>query len=144
MNINVNLALAELKVKFYADESHRLMKDHYDAMSCLDCEGFLQSGINAFEWLKRTEEMLREADYEGIFDFTQEIHCAFDVLYVAWLKPCDVAEQWIAKVSDDGFEIKNLSEFRDTCDQAHDEIQLRESRRIAMDSRVLLESQREE
>ena len=112
MEENVYLGVARIQVQAFSAESD-LMRDHYEAMDCWKCEAFLQSGINAYRWLTEAEQLLREADYQGMSDFTPELRSAVESLYNAWLKPCELADKWIADVIRRGYSIGNLVQFRD-------------------------------
>ena len=144
MSINLCLTVAQRRVRDYTDESDRLTAAHRDAMECRDCEEFLQHGINAYKWIKHADEFLREADYQGVAEMTQEVRDALDLLYKSWVSPCAFAERWIADTAEKGHEPDNLHSFREICEEARDVIQNREWRRMAHNTQFLLASQEPE
>ena len=137
MSDNLALSLARIRVHAYADASGELMKQHAEAMECRDCEDFLKMGIEAYQWLQRAEDTMREADYAGIFEFTRETRETLDTLYVAWLKPCEFAEKWIASLNNRSYFPDNLSKFRDACERAQESVQNRDWQNRATNTRVL-------
>ena len=110
---NFVLDIATRRVHRYADD---LMRDHAQAMECRDCEEHLQQGIDAYKWLRRAEETLREADYEGILTFSKDLEMAIDTLYKAWLGPAEHAERWIKALRQKGYTPDNLNDFREICE----------------------------
>ncbi len=68
---------------------------------------------------------MREADYEGIFDFSHEQRQALDFLYSAWLIPCEFADTWISALADRGCAPENLTAFRDAREEAEEVVEHR-------------------
>lgn len=100
------------------------------------CEDILQLGINAFEWLKRTEKRWIEGIQSGTVQYDPEMQEAFDGLFEAWLSPCDRAKAKIAGEMSIGRVPENLEIFRRCCDEA--------DRIVAQRSREHSDAQREE
>lgn len=96
------------------------MHDHHAAMACRDCEDFLKQGLDALRWLRQTEVILREADYEGLQEFTPQAREAIRSLYVAWITPCEHAERMIDVQVKNGYQPDNLKEFREACGLVRD------------------------
>lgn len=92
---NVNLQLAERYVARYCHKATAISVLGPNGGNGRNIDEFLQNGIEAYRWLCRAEETLREASYEGLFDFSSDVHEAFDALYLAWLKTSELAEPWI-------------------------------------------------
>jgi hypothetical protein len=108
---------ARKHVENYARESNDLMKAHQEAMDCRECEAFLQLGIDAFRWIIRADRVIRKAIYDRILEFDAEIDDGIRSMCRSWLAPCQYAEQWIAKQQERGYQIDNLGEFRECCEE---------------------------
>jgi hypothetical protein len=110
------LALRNAKnhVHSYNEESQDLMQRHTEAIDCLNCEAFLQMGIDAFDWIIRADRVIRLAIYRGDREFDPTTEAALHELCKNWLLPCKFAESWIAIQQQRGYEISNLSQFRDS------------------------------
>lgn len=137
MSENLALKIAHRRVHAYADESDELMQRHAEAMECRNCEAFLKMGIDAFKWVRRAEETIREADYEGISELTPEVQKALDLLYTAWMNPCEFAERWILSLANRGYVPENLEKFRNACEEAEGTIERRNWQRKATAARAL-------
>lgn len=117
----LELEIARAKIERYEhDADEAVVRDSKLAQECADCEEFLQTGIHALVWLERSEETIVEAVSEGVFEMTPRLEEAIEALHQAWLRPCGFAEKWIAKCQKNGYDIKNLAEFRDCCERAQD------------------------
>lgn len=112
----LSFRMAEASVRGYTQRADSWKQQHTEAMDCRDCEEFIQSGLEAFKWLCRSEQLVRQASYRGLCQFDDDTRSAFDMLYRAWLKPCDFAEEWIQKQVARGYTLDNLEEFRDACE----------------------------
>ena len=113
-NSDSSFLIAQQRVRAYS-ERDALMEQHAQAMKCRDCEDLLDCGIEAYKWLRKADETLREAAKAG-FDVTVEVRDALDLLYRTWLGPCKHAERRIQEQQEAGFEVSNLAEFRDACE----------------------------
>lgn len=102
---------AKRHVKYF-DKQSKVLKEHYAAMECVDCEAFLQLGIDAFEWLVRADETIREAVFSGKMPHSAELETAIEKLFVAWQQPCRFANLWIQKQQERGFNLENLDKFQ--------------------------------
>ncbi|MDZ4818927.1 MAG: hypothetical protein SGJ20_08150 [Planctomycetota bacterium] len=103
---------ARSHIHAFTDESEGIFPGPHQAMECHECENFLQLGIDAFNWLTRADAENRKAIFSGRIEHDSQVDDAIDALYHAWLKPCGVAEKWIASQIGRGFELDNLEEFR--------------------------------
>jgi hypothetical protein len=106
------LALREARrhVYSFADESE-IMRNHREAMECMDCEAVLQLGIDAYHWMILADETLRRCTYRG--DRCEaEMFQLLERLFREWLKPCSIANEWIAIHKSRGYDLANLEEFR--------------------------------
>jgi hypothetical protein len=96
-------------------ETEGLAKSHHEAMDCYNCEAFLQSGIDAFQWIQRADETIRRAIYEGALDSDSALggaEGAIEALLRLWLAPCEFASAWIAENLERGYTINSLADFR--------------------------------
>ena len=112
------LRIARERVGRYRDESDDLMRRHAEAIDCRDCEDFLQLGIEAFNWLGRADQTIRQEVFAGRLEHDPEVDSALAALYSEWLKPCGYAEHWVAVQRERGFRVDNLEEFRKCCREA--------------------------
>ena len=135
---NDAFTLAHRRVHSYADDVMRLRGD---AMQCRNCEEHLQKGIDAYKWIRQGEDFMREADSEGILEFTKELRDAFDLLYEEWLAPCQRTEEWVTDLLNRGYRLDNLEEFRKACDEVREIIERRDWLRLADDARASANSQ---
>ncbi len=109
---NLTLRTAQKHVKNFGDETSGLLAEHRQALDCLECEAFLQLGIDAFHWVMRADQAFRESIADGKLEFQEQIEDALRLLCRAWLNPCALAEPWIAQQQGQGYELDNLAEFR--------------------------------
>lgn len=105
-------------VHSYQDEYKDLMKEHREAMDCWDCQSFLQLGIDAFNWITRTDQEIRKAIHEKRAKYDQNVDLAIASLYAEWLKPREFAEEWIRLQKARDFKVENLEQFQKCCEEA--------------------------
>ncbi len=102
---------AEKHVRNYGTESDVIVT-HHEAMECCDCDTFLQLGIDAFDWLIRADQEIREALANGREVASGvDVDKAFEVLCKGWLHSADVAKQQISIHQYRGYDLGNLGEF---------------------------------
>ena len=109
---NINLELARRRVERYGDgasNADALARNGENGNSCND---LLRRGIEAYRWLVRAEETLREACYEGLFTFTPEVKNSLAAMYESWLKSSELAEPWINAHCQTGEPLEYLHDFR--------------------------------
>ncbi len=94
----------------FSDESE-ILRDHREAMECLDCEAVVQLGIDAFRWMVLADESVRRLIYSGT-QFDADMSEMLTQLFRHWLKPCAVVNGWIAVQKQRGYDLPNLEEFR--------------------------------
>lgn len=107
----LHLRVAARHLHGFEKESHAL-NEHHDAMDSLDCEAFLQLGIDAYHWLVRADEVNRKGIANGGVDYDPQVEAALETQFRRWIAPCDAAQDWIAKVTGRGYDLQNLAEFR--------------------------------
>lgn len=121
--IDYSLGFAQKHVRKYRAQDE-IMAAHSEAMTCRDCEDYLELGIKAYKWLRQSDCTLREAALDEDFDVPEEIPDIIATLYRAWLEPCAHAEKWIKQLEGRGFRLKNLHEFRDACEYVQQQVRL--------------------
>jgi hypothetical protein len=114
--VSFELELAKKRVERFKDVSDELMRDHLDAMQCLDCQDALEKGVHAFEAIRRADDVLREAAGEGI-PVSEQLIAFVESLYELWLTPCELVEQWIRELEARGYRPDNLDKFREASRQ---------------------------
>lgn len=130
---------AKRHVDFFSQQSEEL-GEHHEAMDCWDCQDYLQLGIDAFRWLKRAEEVIRDAVYQGaLAGQERKFEHSLRTLYGAWLQPCDAAEQWAAQHIARG--LSNLDEFRKCRQDAEERYNQKAWLRLVHDSAQHLHSE---
>lgn len=87
------------------------MAKHKQAMECLDCESFLQLGIDAFNWLNRADEQIRYSILKGKMEHDPQVDEAIQVLFEAWMVPCKIAHEMVKLQRERNFKLDNLDEF---------------------------------
>lgn len=118
---SMELQIARRKIQsFESDADGALVRASKLAQDCLDCEQMLDKGIQSLHWLERAEQAIAEGAAEGLCAVTPELDAVLETLHRDWLKPCQLARQWIANCQQSGFEIRNLAEFLEACDRAQD------------------------
>ena len=61
----------------------------------LDCQAFLQTGIDAFHWIERADLSIRTAIYQEAVDEPSQALKQIDGLLTDWWKACGFANRWI-------------------------------------------------
>ena len=117
-----SLRLAKKRVEEYRDQD-AIMSQHQEAMACRDCEDFLEHGIEAYNWLRQADRVLRQAAVEG-FGVSEEARDALAALYRVWLNPCPHAEERIKQQEERNFRLRNLHEFRAACEYVEQQVRL--------------------
>lgn len=130
------LKMARRHVKDFNDESDCLIREHREAMECLDCEAFLQIGIDAFQWLTRADLVVRKAIFLGKLEYDPELDAQIAGEFRKWLGACDSAKAWMEKQIGRGYKLDNLDDFRECEDQVRAIVE-------SMGSDVLTEPMRE-
>jgi hypothetical protein len=112
--MNANESLYIRKARQHVGEFDResqFLRDHQEAMNCLDCDAFLQMGVDAFDWLIQTDRVYRKVLYDDQAAYNAEFEATLVLLFRALLSACDGAEPWIASVIERGYQLDNLSSF---------------------------------
>lgn len=111
---NLTFRYAENHVTMYEQGAdQQILQDHREAMDCLNCEAFLQIGIEAFNWLTKADHIIRRGVLDGCADIDfAEMEQSIQNLAIRWLGPCDFANEWIDLQIRRGFTVEGLEEFR--------------------------------
>ena len=121
---SIELLIAKSRIERYIhDAEDPVIRESKEAQDCMDLEAFIDKGIKALEWLEQSEKTIREAIAEGVIDRDVELLEGANLLYKAWLRPCPFVDKWIEKHTGNGYEIRNLFEFRQCCDRVIDRLQ---------------------
>src|SRR4051812_16798980 len=107
---NLHLRYAEEHVRHFEDQQGLLMRSHYDAMDCRNCEAFLQLGIDAFAWLVRADEIIRAGEFDGK-EHDASAEASIETMFRGWLRPCQFAHAWIKLQTDRNYKLDNLEKF---------------------------------
>ncbi len=109
---------ASRNVQAFVDEGGELMARSQEALERLECESFLQLGIDAFHWLIRADEQYRKAVFADDVQYDPAFDASFDALCILWLKSSGFAESWVTAQERRGLTPANLAEFRECVRQA--------------------------
>ena len=122
MSEPLEITLARFEVEQYADiaEEDPVVRASQQAQYCLDCEEFLDKGIQSFASIECGERTLYRAHTAGLIDLTPELETAIEVIRRRWLRPCAFAEAWIANCESNGYQVRNAEEFRTSCRRANE------------------------
>ncbi len=110
---------AELSVAlFVGDESEdTLIAESARAVDCLDCEAYLQAGIEAYRAIERADMALRTAILRGKLEL-DNLDEFIETLLKRWLKSQPKAFAWIERCRRNGYDLDNVEEFMECLDQA--------------------------
>jgi hypothetical protein len=101
---------ARRHVRSFGDE-YDLLVDHGNPERCVDCEAFLQVGIDAFQWIVRADEAIRLGVSRGQLAPDAQFDRKLKALARAWLNTCDVVSRLNLWYLSRG-KLGNLAEFR--------------------------------
>jgi hypothetical protein len=122
MSEPLELELARFEVEQYeniADEDV-IVHESRQAQDSMDCEEFLNRGIQSYTSIECGERTLYRAHSAGLIDVTPELEQEIETIRRRWLRPCGFAESWIATCHKNGYQIRNLEEFRQCCRRANE------------------------
>ena len=92
-------------------KQRRVKRTEDAALDNMECEAFLQLGIDAFHWLVRADETIRKAIYTSDLPADPEMDRIIQDLFVQWLAPAEFAGRWIGMQQSNGLTPENLQEF---------------------------------
>jgi hypothetical protein len=128
---SLELVIAQKHLRDYSVDA---MNGHHQAERPSACQRLLQ-GIEAFKWIVRAEETIRQAAYDGLLDYSKEVDDALEALYRGWLAPCEQIEALARQeIVQDG-ELDCAREFAACRDNARDWIERHEWAKASQRSR---------
>ena len=136
---NLVLEVARHHVRAYADTSAARADRELAAGSCDACAGLIQAGVDAYRWLRRADETLREADYCGLARLTPEIRETVGQLYALWLDAFSQTDAWIRSLG--GSPPVGFAELVDACEEVREILDGLDWKRRATRARILSGSQ---
>ncbi|HEX7380252.1 MAG TPA: hypothetical protein VF278_24260 [Pirellulales bacterium] len=125
---SLELAIAQ---KALDDYSAAFTDGDVDAIEAAAFQRHLQQGIDAFHWIVRAEETLRQAAYQGLINFSPEIEQALEALYRGWLAFCERMRAILRQQLLAGGDFDNAREFGECRSGAIDWIERHEWRKIS-------------
>lgn len=131
----LELAIAQKRVNEYTDDSARANGDT-DAGG--GRKNWLQTGIEAYRWISRAEETIREAVAQGLIDqaiYEHSILPAIERVYTDWLTPFEHVEALVVNQSNGVGDSGTLAEFRQCGENVRDWLERHEWTSAAKRSR---------
>lgn len=120
---SLELAVAQKSLDEY---SAALAESDGKSIKAVACRRRVQQGIDAFGWIVRAEETIRQAAYQGLIDFSQELDATLEALYRGWLARRGQMQALIRQQILQGAEFDNVQEFAKCRDSALDWIERHE------------------
>lgn len=120
-----SLDIARDRVAQFEDAVDPLMNDHHAAMNCLDCEAFLQKGIDAIRWLRLAEQAVMSQHKLAVTLVPTEFYVWLDGAYNAFVLRSKLAQQWITDCDARGYSVANSKEFFNCLESAEDWLEQR-------------------
>lgn len=121
----LELAIARKRVSDYSGK----VTQSDDTDGCHDCKSRIEDGIEAYHWLRRAEETIREAVYQGLIAhavYESSVLPAIASLFVAWLQPFEQIEALADGQSNGEGKAANLTEFRECRESVRDWLECHE------------------
>lgn len=103
---------ARTQVHAFRSESDELELRRQASQQFADCLGFLQLGIDAFQWLERARRQIEQAIRDGKLEPTAELDDAIEALYRLWLPAAELAQSRIGEF-ESASQFENFDEFRE-------------------------------
>ncbi|HVA46479.1 MAG TPA: hypothetical protein VNH11_08905 [Pirellulales bacterium] len=128
---SLELAVAQ---KSLDDYSAALANGDVQSLKAVACQRLVQQGIDAFQWIVKAEETIRQAAYQGLIDFSPELDETLEALYRGWLARCEQMQALIRQQILQGGDLDNVSEFARCRDSARDWIERHAWRKASSES----------
>jgi len=109
---SLQMKIARSPVKAFVDYSSQAGAEPEQVLDALDCDAYLQLGIDAFDWLVRADQQYRKLVFSDELESSPEFEAALEVLFRSWVPPRVCANRWIADVEKRGHGLQNVAEFR--------------------------------
>ena len=107
---------AGLQVYGKATETWKI--DHRDAMACYAFEDHLQTGIEIFDSITKTDEDWRQRVLRKMVDYDPAVEERILHAYKEWLKPCRMVEEVLRHFEALFGQVRHADEFRSRCMEA--------------------------
>ena len=120
---SLELALAQKSLQEYSAET---LNGDVDSEKTAATERRLRQGIEAFKWITRPEETIRQAVYEGLIEFSRDFDGALEALYCGWLAPYERVQALTRQQILRGGELDSVAEFVACRDSVRDWIERHE------------------
>lgn len=131
----LELAIAQKRVSDYSGDSSRV---DGETATRSECKNRLQRGIEAYRWISRAEETIREAVAQGLIDhaiYENSILPAIKRVYTDWLTPFEHVEAVVDQQSNGASDADTLAEFRHCGENVRDWLERHEWSSAAARSR---------
>ncbi|MEM1225890.1 MAG: hypothetical protein AAGJ40_09335 [Planctomycetota bacterium] len=105
----------------YVSNSHdALMAESHQAVDCLNCEAWLQNGIDLFKYLLKADECIRWASCEvdGFESQGEDVLAIISECLVQWVVTSRQMLDWIRKCEDNGYQVDFKDEFLECLKEA--------------------------
>ena len=117
---NVNGSFTTIVQKYVEDYEGRcgeIMRQHFEAMQCRDCEELLEQGLNAYQRVRQADETIRlparenlsttEEDLALLARAPQSLRFVFDL----WLRPAERLEWRVLDPERTGYTMAHAADF---------------------------------
>jgi hypothetical protein len=116
---SLELAIAQKRLRGYSAE---LARDGEESEECLECQRRIDEAVEAYRWVTRAEESIRQGVYEGLIEFTTQLDDAIQSLYRDWLALCEQTETLLARHLDRGGDPVDAGELSELSSLAREKI----------------------
>lgn len=115
---SLDLAIAQKQVRDLSDALARI--SHQDA--CQECQYRLQEAVEAYRWITRAEESIRQGVYYGLIECTPHLDEAMQALYRDWVDSSEQTEKLVAHHTECGGEPLDVREFLEVSSLAREKV----------------------
>jgi hypothetical protein len=112
---NLELAIARRQADDY---DALVMQQSREACDCHDCESTMKLGIQVFDWIISADRTYRKNLFAGSHPYDAEMEAALAELLRRWHRQCDQVIQWANHHVGLGFDVANLSDFKNRREEA--------------------------
>jgi hypothetical protein len=101
-----------------AEYEEIVIQQSREACRCRDCESTIKLGVQVFDWIVDLDEDYRRDLFAGKGEYDKSLESDLEVLLRGWHRRCAEVIAWAEENIRLGFEVSNLDQFRDRCEQA--------------------------
>jgi hypothetical protein len=110
---------AQTNVQQFTDIGEQdVISESLKAVDSMDCDAFLDSGIEAFRSIEKADLVIRKAVLRSKLTLDFDLDDAIVGLFRSWLSRADFTEEWISRCERNGYELDNLVEFKNCVAEA--------------------------